>query len=56
MNYYNPLTPTINLEQFKRIAPNLSEDFINQLVKQAKEKGISDVDINRGLELIKQLK
>lgn len=58
MNYYNQpnSNPPINLDQFRQLAPNLTEPFLNQLINQAKMKGISERDIKQGLEFIKNMK
>lgn len=56
MNYSNQNKTPINQEQFRQIVPNLSENFLEQLVKQAKSQGISEKDIEDGLKFIKNLK
>ena len=56
MTYYNPNQPPINPEQFKQMIPNLNQSFLEQLVKQAKEKGISDQDIQDGLKFIQSMR
>ena len=58
MNYYNSSSSQvpINPEQFKQIVPSLSQSFLDQLVRQAKEKGISEQDIVDGLKFIKSMK
>ena len=54
MNYSNPMP--INQEQFRQIVPNLNQTFLEQLVKQAKEQGISEQDIEKGLQFIQSMK
>ena len=56
MNYSNSNQVPINPGQFRQIAPNLSQGFLDQLVKQAREKGISEQDIENGLKFIKNMK
>ena len=56
MNYSNSNQIPINPEQFRQIEPNLSQAFLDQLVKQAKQKGISDQDIQSGLQFIQSIK
>ena len=56
MNYYNQSQVPINPDQFRQIVPNLNQSFLDQLIKQAKEKGISDKDIEDGLKFIQSLK
>ena len=56
MNFYNQKPPALNPDQFKQIAPNLTPAFLSQLVRQAREKGISEQDIEKGLKLIQSLK
>ena len=58
MNYYNssPQQIPINPDQFRQIAPNLSQSFLEQLIKQAREKGSTERDIENGLNFIKSIK
>lgn len=56
MNYSNSNQVPINPEQFRQIAPNLSQSFLDQLIKQAREKGISEQDIQSGLNFIRSIK
>lgn len=56
MNYYNQSQPPIDPEQFKQIVPSLNQTFLNQLVEQAKQKGISQKDIEEGLKFIQNMK
>lgn len=58
MNYYNPSSqqPPINPDQFRQLVPSLSQSFLDQLVKEARLKGISEQDIENGLNFIKTLK
>lgn len=69
MNLFNPLntlmnkqvnfTPkenTINLQQFRQMVPMLNQNILQQLVQQARSQGISDQDIQQGLNYIQSLK
>lgn len=56
MNYSNSNQIPINPEQFKQVVPNLNQNFLEQLIKQAREKGISEKDIEDGLKFIKSIK
>ena len=56
MNFSNQTKTQIDQEQFKRIVPNLNDSFLNQLIQKAKEQGISEQDIQSGLQFIKTLK
>lgn len=48
--------PEFNLEQFRSMVPQLNENLLTQLVAQARSNGISDQDIQKGLELIKKIR
>ena len=52
MNYNTPL----NKEQFKQFAPNLNDNLLNQLADMARSRGISENDIQAGLNFIKQMR
>lgn len=67
MNYYNSLAktniqnttksiPPINPDQFCNMIGGLNDNFLNQLVEDARKKGISEADIESGLNFIKSLK
>ena len=69
MNSFNPFnmlmnkqmnsTPkqnTINPQQFKQMVPMLNQNILQQLVQQARSQGISDQDIQQGLNYIQSLK
>lgn len=47
---------SIDQTKFKQIVPSLNSNILSQLVAQARSQGISDSDIQAGLEFIKQLK
>lgn len=64
MNYYNPFQPMysnratqpqFNMEQFMHLAATLNRDAIEKLVVMARSQGISDADIQKGLQLINSL-
>lgn len=46
----------LNQNQFKQFLPNIDDNILQQLVQQAKNQGMSDSDIQAGLNFIKQLK
>lgn len=48
--------PKINPQQFTSVAATLDDNSLNQLVAMARNKGISDQDIQAGLNFIKQLR
>lgn len=48
--------PKINPQQFTSVAATLDDNSLNQLVAMARNKGISDQDIQVGLNFIKQLR
>lgn len=48
--------PKINPQQFTSVAATLDDNSLNQLVTMARNKGISDQDIQAGLNFIKQLR
>lgn len=56
MNYFNSNQKPINPEQFRQIVPSLNQSFLEQLVKQARQKGISEQDIQDGLKFIQTMK
>jgi hypothetical protein len=51
-----PQQPKINPQQFTSVAATLDDNSLNQLVTMARNKGISDQDIQVGLNFIKQLR
>ena len=50
----SPQQPTINPQQFVSVAATLDDGSINQLVAMARQRGISDQDIQSGLSFINQ--
>lgn len=48
--------PQFDSNQFKKIVPQLNDNLLSQFVLQARAQGISDADIQKGLELINSLK
>ena len=48
--------PKINPQQFTSVAATLDDNSLNQLVAMARNKGISDQDIQAGLNFIRQLR
>ena len=48
--------PYFNKEQFKSFLPNINNNMMQQLVQKARAQGISDSDIEAGLNFINRLK
>ena len=48
--------PSFNKEQFKSFLPNINNNMMQQLVQKARAQGISDSDIEAGLNFINRLK
>ena len=65
MNFYNnkPLMraqyaqqqPKLDPEKFKALAHNLNDGLLNQLAQRARLQGISEEDIQKGMEIIHSL-
>lgn len=65
MVYYNPFTTQSNQQttpstqidpnQFKQFAVTLNDKALAQLVQLAQQKGISEADIQSGINFIKSL-
>lgn len=66
MNFYNnkPLTrapytkqqqPKLDPERFKVLAHNLNDNLLSQLAQRARLQGISEEDIQKGMEIIHSL-
>lgn len=62
MNYYNkyPYTTQMTRQQidpqkFRQLAHNLNDNLLNQLAQRARLQGISEEDIQEGLEIIRQM-
>lgn len=53
---FTPKQNTINPQQFKQMVPMLNQNILQQLVQQARSQGISDQDIQQGLNYIQSLK
>lgn len=49
-------TIPLNQIQFKQYISNIDDNVLQQLVQQARQQGISDKDIEAGINFIKQLK
>lgn len=47
--------PSFNKEQFKSFLPNINNNMMQQLVQKARAQGISDSDIEAGLNFINRL-
>ena len=65
MNYYNRNMPLpqqlqqkqqpIDPQKFKALAHNLNDGLLNQLAQRARLQGISEEDIQQGMEIIKKM-
>lgn len=49
-------TGTPNLQQFQQWLPQINDNMMNQLVQQARGQGISEQDIQKGLQMIANLR
>ena len=68
MNFYNPFNqmpqmpspqmqmPQFDKNQFSQLAITLNQDSLNRLVLMARAQGISDNDIQAGLNIIQSLR
>lgn len=52
---YNQQTPRIDPNQFRQFAITLNDQSLAQLVQMARQRGISDADIQAGINFIKSL-
>ena len=48
-------TPRIDPNQFRQIAITLNDNALTQLAQMARQRGISDADIQAGINFIKSL-
>ncbi len=65
MNYYNKNLYTrmpfmqqnrqVDPQKFRLLAHNLNDGLLNQLAQQARLQGISEEDIQKGIEIIHKL-
>ena len=53
--YQQPQTPRIDPNQFRQVAMTLNDNSLAQLVQLARQRGISDADIQAGINFIKSL-
>ena len=53
--YNQQQTPRIDPNQFRQFAMTLNDNSLNQLAQMARQKGISDADIQAGINFIKSL-
>lgn len=51
----NQQTPKIDPNQFRQFAVTLNDQSLAQLAQMARQKGISDADIQAGINFIKSL-
>ena len=50
------MNPPINKSLFKQAIPSLNDNILAQLAAQARTQGISEEDIEKGMELLKKLR
>lgn len=48
-------TPRIDPNQFRQFAMTLNDNHLQQLIQLARQRGISDADIQSGINFIKSL-
>lgn len=46
----------VNQSQFKQFLPMLNDNMLNQLIAQARQQGISELDIQNGLNFINSMR
>lgn len=52
---YQQNIPPVNHQQMKQLMPNINRNMLAQLVEQARQKGISEEDIEKGLDFLLKL-
>ena len=52
---YQQQIPRIDTNQFRQFAMTLNNNHLQQLVQMARQRGISDADIQAGLNFIRSL-
>lgn len=50
------IRPQINQQQFRQVAPNITQDMLVQVARQARARGISEQDIEAGINFIQSLR
>lgn len=59
MNYFNvpqQRQPQFDLQQFIMIAATLNQDSLNKLIQLARAQGISDKDIQQGINMLNSIR
>jgi hypothetical protein len=61
MNYFNfpqqqQRQPQFDLQQFAMIAATLNQDSLNKLIQLARAQGISDKDIQQGINMLNSIR
>ena len=51
----NAQTPRIDPNQFRQIAMTLNDNHLQQLIQLARQRGISDADIQAGINFLRSL-
>lgn len=54
-NTYGQQTPRLDPNQFRQFAMTLNDSSLAQLAQMARQRGISDADIQAGINFIKSL-
>ena len=54
-NYQSTQTPQFDPEQFRQFAITLDDKSLNQFAQMARQRGISEQDIQAGIRYIKSL-
>ena len=53
--YSQAQPPRIDPAQFRQVAITLNDNYLQQLAQMARQRGISDADIQSGINFIKSL-
>ena len=54
-NTYNQQVPRVDPTQFRQVVMTLNDGHLQQLIQLARQRGISDADIQAGINFIKSL-
>lgn len=55
MPQQNQMQPAIDRQQFKQFAVTLNDNALNDFANMARQRGISEQDIQRGIQFIKSM-
>ena len=61
MNYFNfpqqsQRQPQFDLQQFTMLAATLNQESLNKLIQLARSRGISDKDIQQGINMLNSIR